>query len=145
MDENGEPVSGATVIVKGTTKGTTTNSDGVFVLKGVDENAILVISHVQYETMTLPVKGNSFVNATLQSKVSALDELQVIAYGTTTKRFQTGNVSTIKSKDIEKQPVNNPLLALQGRVPGLFITQANGISGRELLYVYKDIIITKAE
>ena len=55
--------------------------------------------------------------------------MQIIAYGTTTKRLSTGNVSTVKAEDIEKQPVNNPLLALQGRVPGLFITQAIGISG----------------
>lgn len=53
-------------------------------------------------------------------------------YSTTTQRFNTGNVTTIKTSNIEKQPVNNPLLALQGRVPGLFITQANGLPGGEV-------------
>ena len=61
-------------------------------------------------------------NISLSTAVSSLDEMQVIAYGTTSKRFNTGNVSTVKAADIEKQPVNNPLLALQGRVAGLFIT-----------------------
>lgn len=51
-----------------------------------------------------------------------LDEMQVIAYGITSKRFNIGNVSSLKSSEIEKQPVNNVLLALQGRVSGLFIT-----------------------
>ncbi len=60
---------------------------------------------------------------------SQLDEVQYIAYSKSSPRFQTGNVSSVKAKDIEKQPVNNPLLALQGRVPGLFIQQSNGLPG----------------
>ncbi len=60
---------------------------------------------------------------------SKLDEVQIVAYGKNTQRFQTGNVATVTSKELKKQPVNNPLLALQGRVPGLFITQSNGLPG----------------
>jgi len=55
--------------------------------------------------------------------------VQVIAYGTTTRRLSTGDVSTVRAADIEKQPVSNPLLALQGRIPGLQITQASGLAG----------------
>jgi hypothetical protein len=69
------------------------------------------------------------LNIVLSQKISNLDQIQIIAYGQTTKRLSTGNVSTVKSSDIEKQPVNNPLLALQGRVPGLFITQSTGLPG----------------
>ncbi len=65
----------------------------------------------------------------MEISTSLLDEVQYIAYGTSSQRFQTGKVTSVKAKDIEKQPVNNPLLALQGRVPGLLITQANGLPG----------------
>ncbi len=58
-----------------------------------------------------------------------MDEVQFIAYGKSSPRFQTGNVASIKSKDIGKSPVSNPLLALQGRVPGLFLSQTNGLPG----------------
>jgi hypothetical protein len=72
------------------------------------------------------------LNYTLPKSSSQLDQVQVIAYGTTTQRLSTGNVTTIKAEDIEKQPVDNPLLALEGRVLGLFITQSNGLSGSGL-------------
>jgi TonB-dependent SusC/RagA subfamily outer membrane receptor len=60
--------------------------------------------------------------------VSNLDELQVIAYGTTTKRVNTGNAVTLKAADLEKQPVHNPLLTLQGRIPGLVVTQVDPLN-----------------
>jgi len=129
VDSKGEPISNATVAVKGTLKSTSTNANGEFSLNDVDENAVLVISHVQYETQTISLHGKELVNATLQIKVSSLDELQVIAYGTTTKRLNTGNVSSVKASDIQNQPVNNPILALQGRVPGLTIEQSTGVAG----------------
>ncbi len=65
----------------------------------------------------------------LEISASQLDEVQYIAYGKSSQRFQTGNVASIKAKDIEKNPVNNPMLALQGRVPGLFIEQQSGFTG----------------
>lgn len=129
VNASGEPVAGATISVEGTKKSTVTNANGEFTLTGVNENAILQISHVQYEGEAIVLNGRSTVNAMLQVKISSLDEMQVIAYGTTTKRLNTGNVATIKASDIEKQPVNNPLLALQGRVAGLFITQSSGLAG----------------
>jgi TonB-dependent starch-binding outer membrane protein SusC len=89
----------------------------------------LEISFVGHETQVLSVKGKSVFMVALGQRQSILDETVVIAYGTTTKRFNTGNVSSVKASDIEKQPVNNPLLAMQGRVPGLFITQNTGLPG----------------
>jgi hypothetical protein len=58
-----------------------------------------------------------------------LDEVQIIAYGTNSRRFTTGNIATVKADNIEKQPVKNPLLALKGRVAGMEIIQANGLPG----------------
>jgi TonB-linked SusC/RagA family outer membrane protein len=128
-DENGSPVQGANVFVKGTNKGTSTNYKGEFVLPKIDENASLIITSVGYNKLEIPIGGKEFISIQLKVAIANLDEMQVIAYGTTSKRFNTGNVSTIKATEIEKQPVQNPLLALQGRVPGLNIIQNSGYAG----------------
>jgi TonB-linked SusC/RagA family outer membrane protein len=128
-DTDGNPLAGATVKVKGTSKGTTTRTDGVFILKDVDGDAVLEISYVGYTALTIEVNKRTIITASLKLNPSPLDEMQVIAYGKVSKRLQIGNVSSVKSKDIEKQPVQNPLLALQGRVTGLVVTQNSGVPG----------------
>jgi TonB-linked SusC/RagA family outer membrane protein len=128
-DDKGEPLAGANVRIRGTNKGLTTDKDGGFKFTDIASNAILEISFVGYETQTVLVRGKSFINIAMGQKLSILDETVVIAYGTTTRRFTTGNIATVKAADIEKQPVQNPLLALQGRVPGVEITQLTGLSG----------------
>lgn len=128
IDENGQPLSGATVIVKGTSNSTITDANGEFTLTKVPAGATLVISYVGYDKKELTAAESMGI---IQMKVasSQLDAVQVIAYGETMQRFSVGNVTTVKGEDIQKQPVNNPLLALEGRVPGLFITQGSGIPG----------------
>lgn len=126
---NGEPVVGATVSVKDAGKSTTTNNEGEFFLEGIDNNAVLVITSIGYEQMVVGVKNRAQLNLTLPIRVTSLDEFQVIAYGQTTKRLNTGNVSSVKSSEIEKQPINNPLLALGGRIAGVEIYQATGVPG----------------
>jgi len=128
VDADGRGLPGASVSVKGKGKEVSTGANGSFYLKGVDEDAVLVISFIGYvpkEVTAVKELGD----VVLELSNSKLDEVQVIAYGTTTQRLSTGNVTTIKADVIEKQPVNNPLLALQGRVPGLFIEQATGFAG----------------
>lgn len=130
VNEKGEPVPAATVLVKGSKIGSTTSGDGLFTIAGVNPNASLVITNVSFLTQELPIKGRSYVgNISLKEYVGELDETVIIAYGTTTKRYNTGNVATVKAEEIEKQPVSNALLALQGRVPGVEITQATGVPG----------------
>jgi TonB-linked SusC/RagA family outer membrane protein len=129
VGEDGRLIEGVNIIVKGTNHGTSTNERGEFFLKNVDENAVLIISSVGYDKLELPISGKTFIALQLKITVGNLDEFQVIAYGQTTKRFNTGNVSTVKASEIGMQPVSNPLLALQGRVPGLIITQVTGIPG----------------
>lgn len=129
VDKDGSALEGATIQVKGTNRSTVTNSKGEFFLKDINENAVLIITNIGYKTTTINLNGRTSVNIALLTQVATMDEIQVIGYGQTTKRFNTGNVSTIKAADIQKQPVNNPLLALEGRVPGMFITQATGQPG----------------
>jgi len=129
VNEKGDPVEGVTVSVKGSTKSTTTDKNGEFSMATVDQDAVLVFTHVSMEAFEVKVSGKAELSIRLKAKISALDELQVIAYGTTSKRFNTGDVVTIKEEDISKQSITNPLAALEGRVPGLFITPKSGVPG----------------
>jgi TonB-dependent SusC/RagA subfamily outer membrane receptor len=130
VNEKGESVAGATIKVKGINKGTNTNDDGIFYLKGLDANAILVISGVNIETFEIKVNGNNELGIlTVKIKSTMLDETIVQAYGSTTRKFNTGNITRVGSSEIERNPVSNPLAALQGRVPGMIISQTSGLPG----------------
>jgi TonB-linked SusC/RagA family outer membrane protein len=128
---DGQPLDGASVKVKGSaTKGTTTDITGKAILKGIITTVVLEISYTGYVTQEIKLYGRTdFIMVKLQQSTSQLDEIQIIAYGTTTKRYNTGDVTTIKAEDIAKQPVTNPLAALEGMVPGLVITQQSGVPG----------------
>ncbi|MEJ2883301.1 STN domain-containing protein [Pedobacter sp. GR22-6] len=128
VDEQGVPLPGVTVRVKGSDQGTTTNNGGGFFIKSVEENATIVFSYIGFKTLEKKATDDLGV-VKMEPADSKLDEVQVIAYGTTSRRLGTGNVSTVKATDIEKSPVANPLLAIQGRVPGVMIQQSSGVPG----------------
>lgn len=128
-NEENDPVAGVSVQVKGTRMGTSTNGDGEFTLNKVPSDAVLVLTAVNIQAIEAPVGGRRMLDLKVKGKTGKLDEVQVIAYGKTSQRFNVGNVTTVKAEDIEKQPVQNPLLALQGRVPGLEVTQLSGMNG----------------
>lgn len=128
LAEDGSPLAGATVTVKSTGKGTITNAKGEFSLPGVTENSSLVISFVGYTSRKIEVKDASTIEVRLSVAVNELDESVVQAYGTTTKRFSTGNIGRVTAAEIERQPVINPLLALQGKIAGLDVSQTNGLA-----------------
>jgi TonB-linked SusC/RagA family outer membrane protein len=127
-DSTGLPLPGVTIRAKNNSASTVTNASGEFVIS-VPEKSILIISFIGFETIELPAENKGLLRVIMHQSSSKLDEVQVIAYGSTTRRLSTGDVSTVKAVDIEKQPVSNPLAALQGRVPGLVITQTSGVSG----------------
>lgn len=129
IDEKGVPISGASVIIKGTTRGTNTEKDGFFIIRGVSKKAVIVVSSVGYLKKEIFV-SDKFVSQTiiLNEYIEKLDEAIVIAYDITSHRKDPGGVSTIKSSDIEKKPVTNLLLALQAEVPGVTIEQATGMA-----------------
>lgn len=124
INENGEGIAGATVSVKGTKKLTSTNNEGFFYLKGISDDDLLIITSIGYAKREVRVgQANVIV---LKIAIESLDETIVMAYGKTSRRISTGNISKVSSDQINKQPVSNPLATLQGRVPGLIVTQANG-------------------
>jgi TonB-linked SusC/RagA family outer membrane protein len=128
-DEEGVPLTGATILIKGTAAGAVADADGRFTFVIVPENATLRISFTSYEPSEIPAGSRSGLNVVLKKKMGSLDEMVVIGYGTTTKKFNTGAVNTVKADIIEMQPVTDPLQALEGRVPGLYIAQASGVPG----------------
>ena len=122
---------GASVTSKKTHKGTSTDDQGSFTLTGILDSDTLTVSCIGYQTEEVPVKqataNGLFV--VLKVSVSTLDEMQVIAYGTTTQRYTVGSIASVSSKEIEMQPVANPLEALAGRVAGLQVTSTSGAPG----------------
>lgn len=128
-NEHMEPLEGVSVSAKKGGRGTFTDANGNYILDKVDPADKLVFTGVAVTSYETAVNGRGHIDAIVKTKANSLDEMVVIAYGTTTKRFNTGNVSTVKSGDIAKSPVTDPLAALQGRVSGLFITSSNGLPG----------------
>lgn len=128
VEESGQPLPGATVTVKSTSNITATDVNGYFTLRNVDPGAIIVLTSIGFEKQELPVKAEMGTIKMTQAQ-SKLDEVQVIAYGQITERLNIGNSATIKGEEIAKQPVSNVLDALEGKVAGLLITQANGLPG----------------
>lgn len=128
VDENTQVMSGVTIRVKDGRGSSLSDEKGGFNLKNIDENATLEISYIGYNTIEIKATADLTL-IRMEPSSSKLDEIQIEAYGTTSRRISTSSISTIKAEDIAKQPVNNPLLALQGRIPGLEITPSTGLSG----------------
>src|SRR5579862_419517 len=129
LNENDEPLAGATVMLKKTNRVTQTDANGDFTLNEVAEKTILVISNIGYETKEIMAEKNIRIIIRLAMSVNKLDEVKIIAYGTTTERLSTGDVGTLKAETISEQPVANPLAALEGRITGLNIVQNTGVPG----------------
>lgn len=128
---NGEPLAGATVSIKNMKVSVTTDAKGVFNIPA-EAGQTLVITNIGYKPRLVVIttqNQRTLLYITLELSDSKLDEIQIVAYGTTTKRLSTGSVTTIKSEEIARNPVPNVLQALQGRVPGMFIQQNNGQPG----------------
>ena len=129
VDSTGTPLVGASVRIKGTKKGTSTNIKGDFVLPAPEGPAVIVVSYTSYETQEIKVNGPDNITVRLKYSSSPLDEVHVIAYGTTTERYNVGSINKVTSEQIEAQPVPNLLQALEGQVPGLIVTQSSGLAG----------------
>ena len=129
-DTNGEPLIGVNIQVKGTNRGTSTDFEGNFTLEDIDENAILVVSYIGYQTQEVQVAGKSVLNITLISDSQLLDEVVVVGYGTQTKESLVGSVTQVNPSEL-KVPSSNLTTALAGRVSGIISYQNSGEPGQD--------------
>ncbi len=124
----GQPLDGASVAVQRTGKGTITNARGEFTLKNPSPTDTLRVSFIGYNSTKVPISGQTHLNIVLNNASNQLDEVVMQAYSRTSQRFATGDITKVTAAEIERQPVMNPLLALQGRVPGLIVTPTTGFA-----------------
>lgn len=128
-DQNGAPISGVTVSVKGTNVAVTTNQNGLFSINA-NQDATLVISSVGYETQEVPVGGRKTISITLNATDQQIDEVIVVAYGTAKKSTYTGSAANINyAKEAKDVPVTSFQDALTGRVPGVQVNSTSGQAG----------------
>ncbi len=126
--EDGEPIVGATVLVKGTTVGTVTDIDGKFVLTGIPSSAkTLVISYVGMKTQEVAIRSS--VRVSLASDAEVLDDVIVVAYGTAKKSSFTGSAANVDNKKLEMRPITSVTNGLEGQATGVLMTSASGQPG----------------
>jgi TonB-linked SusC/RagA family outer membrane protein len=128
-DATGTPVANASVIVKGTRTGTTTNASGNFSFSVPTGSKALVISAVGLAPMEYQIPANGTINATLQQDDRKMEEVIITGYQTRRKKDEAGAISTIRGKEIENLPVPSLDKALQGRAAGVLVQSNNGIPG----------------
>ena len=126
-DQQNEPLIGATVIVKGTQTGVSTDVDGKFSIKA-EQGKTLVISYVGYKTTEVPVKGNNLTVALTEDQ-ALLDEVVVVGYGSMQRKDVTGSITTVNAKDLNVGAYTDPGQLLQGKVPGLVVVQNSDPNG----------------
>ncbi|MDR1221918.1 MAG: TonB-dependent receptor, partial [Tannerella sp.] len=129
VDENGEPVPGATITVKGTTRGVITDMDGTFSIQATPEDR-LEISYLGSQKLTVPVEKQTRISVTLTPNVNELDEVTVVAFSKQKKESVISAIQTVNVKDL-KIPSSNLTTALAGRMAGLIAYQRSGEPGRD--------------
>ncbi|OQP38916.1 hypothetical protein A4H97_18280 [Niastella yeongjuensis] len=128
LDDQGSPVSGANVVIKGKEAGTMTDEEGNFTIDA-EVGAWLVVSSAGFTTKEIKVTAENNLIATLTRKVSGLNEVIVVGYGTQTKRNVTTAIASVKGEKLADLPVANPTQALVGQVSGVFLQQTSGAPG----------------
>ena len=130
-DSDGQPLPGATIIVTGTTNGTTSDFDGNYTLDGVPSDANLTITYIGFNSLTIDVNNQSTINVSLIETNEALSEVVVTGYSSERRVDLTGAVSVVEIDAIEGQArtAGNPMQALQGRVPGLYFQRGGDMMG----------------
>jgi len=127
--QTGEPLPGVNILVKGTTRGTSTDVNGEFSFNVDDLNIVLVVTYIGYEQKEIEVSGSEQIEVQLQLSVVEGEELVVIGYGQQRQRDLTGAVSSINTKDIQNQTVTSAEQFLQGKIPGVQLTNSSGQPG----------------
>lgn len=129
-DSKNNPLPGVSVVLKGSKKGTTTNSAGLFQFADVPENGVLVFSYTGYGTQEISVKGKSTIDISLTEIVSSLNEVVVTGYGTAKKRDLTGAIVQVKATQFENENPKSMQDLLRGNAPGLDVAFDPGTKGQ---------------
>ncbi|MEO1010425.1 MAG: TonB-dependent receptor [Bacteroidota bacterium] len=132
LDEDGNPLPGASIVEKVTTNGTTSDFDGNFLIAVADPNATLIVSYIGFTTKEVPINGQDNLEIVLLPQSSKLDEVVVVGYGTQKKVNLTGSVSSVKQDAIENRPITQASNALQGLSPGVFVNSNSGEAGNDI-------------
>ncbi|MEO5976912.1 MAG: SusC/RagA family TonB-linked outer membrane protein [Chryseolinea sp.] len=128
-DDTGEPLPGVNVVVKGTSKGTVTDSNGSFAIDVPNDDAVLVFSFIGYVPQEIAVNGQTSLAVQMVSDVSTLGEVVVVGYGTQEKKDVTGAISSVSGADFENQPSGGAQQSLQGRAAGVNVVRNGGAPG----------------
>jgi TonB-dependent starch-binding outer membrane protein SusC len=129
-DDTGEKIIGASIVVKGTTNGTVSDTNGAFSLEVSDDKAVLVVSSIGYLTQELAIGSRTNLDIILQADEKTLGEVVVVGYGDAKKANLTGAVSTVKMAEIDGLPMPNAATALQGRMAGVTVSSFTGQPGK---------------
>lgn len=127
LEENGVGVPGVSIKVKGVVKATTTDADGKFVLKGLPDDAVLVVSYIGYTTQEVKTTADMVIQ--LVPQVKKIDEIVIVGYGTTKKSDLTGAVGTVKAETLQERPASSLNQSLSGRVTGVNVSSNSGRPG----------------
>lgn len=128
-DSSGVPLPGVTVVVKGTTEGTITDTDGKYSLSQVPSNATLVFSFVGMRSQEIPLNGKTAIDVVLQEETIGLEEVVAVGYGTMKKSDLTGAISRVSADEIKDRSKTNVMESLAGKVAGVQILQTDGTAG----------------
>jgi TonB-linked SusC/RagA family outer membrane protein len=128
-DTLGASIPGVNVKLKGTTTGTTTDTDGNYAISAPDGNGSLVFSYLGFNTQEVQINGRNTITIQLKERASALNEVVVVGYGTQKKVNLTGAVSVVSGKDLDTRPVGQTSAALAGIAPGVTVIQNSGRPG----------------
>jgi len=131
-EKDGSPLTGVSVVVKGTNFGTTTDKDGAFSLTLPTGAKTLVLSSVNFTSQEVPIGNQSIFSIALVSEEKTISEVVVIGYGTQRKKDLTGSVAQVKAADLQNRPIQGPDQALRGQVAGVSVTQSSGTPGASL-------------
>lgn len=139
IDSRGDPIIGASVIIRGSKNGTATDLNGRFTLSDVDNNDVLQVTSVGYRTATVAIKGKSNFNISLDEDTKVLDEVVVVGYGTMKKKDLTGAVTAIDNKELASRHATQLSTALQGAASGVTVTRDNDAPGATSSIVVRGI------
>lgn len=129
VDNNGAPLPRAAIVIRGTTKGASTDNSGNFVLRDVPSNAVLVVSYVGYETSYINVSGRTTINVTLQEEANVIDEVIVTGFKNVQKANFTGASVKLGTEDMKIKGVSDISRMLEGQIAGLSIQNVSGTFG----------------